>query len=211
MDMCAPTAGRGPAPTVSSDTSPAMPHKPAASRGMSAWFKWGIALGLFFAVFAVLDHFGPKVCSDVILSTHLRPPQFWIFDPKVLHSVAKEALARKTPVNETMLYIQRALAKKYPGHVVEDQEWMYNIAGALRVQERAKNADARGYRRCYGWHDDPARFHHRVSHLLRHHRGHRGPHRTHSPTLTLAMPFRCLSDGSIGSSPCGRLLHHYRR
>lgn len=105
---------------------------------MSAWFKWGIALGLFFAVFAVLDHFGPKVCSDVILSTHLRPPQFWIFDPKVLHSVAKEALARKTPVNETMLYIQRALAKKYPGHVVEDQEWMYNIAGALRVQERAK-------------------------------------------------------------------------
>lgn len=39
----------------------AMPHKPAASRGMSAWFKWGIALGLLLAVFAVLDHFGPKV------------------------------------------------------------------------------------------------------------------------------------------------------
>jgi hypothetical protein len=51
----------------------------------------------------------------------------------VLHAVSKEALARKTPVNETMLYIQRALAKRYPGHVAEDQEWMFNIAGERRL------------------------------------------------------------------------------
>lgn len=60
-DMCAATAGRGPARAVCSAAGSAMPHKPAASRGMSAWFKWGIALGLLLAVFAVLDHFGPKV------------------------------------------------------------------------------------------------------------------------------------------------------
>lgn len=58
--------------------------------------------------------------------------------------MAKEALARKTPVNETMLYIQRALAKKYPGHVVEDQEWMYNIAGACRACSFAALAECSG-------------------------------------------------------------------
>lgn len=58
--------------------------------------------------------------------------------------MAKEALARKTPVNETMLYIQRALAKKYPGHVVEDQEWMYNIAGAFSVQKMVRGTHGRG-------------------------------------------------------------------
>eukprot|EP01135_Chromosphaera_perkinsii_P003043 Nk52_evm25s233 gene=Nk52_evmTU25s233 len=53
----------------------------------------------------------------------------YIFDPVVLHQIAKDAISRDIPIEKRITLIVEKLSEKYPGHVNNDQVWVFNNAG----------------------------------------------------------------------------------
>ena len=51
----------------------------------------------------------------------------WIFDPDVLHEVARGAIGR--PIDEIVAKVAGDLQERYPGHIQRDPEWVFNNAG----------------------------------------------------------------------------------
>lgn len=51
----------------------------------------------------------------------------FIFDPEVLHSIAKRAIG--LPKAEMFAQIRRELAETYPGFISNDDEWIFSNAG----------------------------------------------------------------------------------
>jgi C-8 sterol isomerase len=56
----------------------------------------------------------------------------YIFDPDVLHTVAKGVL--DLPLSEKVERIRADLAERYPGHVTSSVEWVFNNAGGAMGQ-----------------------------------------------------------------------------
>lgn len=67
----------------------------------------------------------------------------YLFDPEVLHSVAKASLP--LPLNEKIEFIRRELGERYPGHVVPTTEWVFNIAGGAMGQMTLLHASITEY------------------------------------------------------------------
>jgi hypothetical protein len=67
----------------------------------------------------------------------------YVFDPQVLQSVARGAL--HLPMAEKVAAIREELARLYPGHVQEDVEWIYNIAGGAMGQMAVLHASITEY------------------------------------------------------------------
>lgn len=55
-----------------------------------------------------------------------------IFDPKVLHQVARASLP--LPIAEKVKFIHAELSQRYPGRIVERPEWVFNVAGGAMGQ-----------------------------------------------------------------------------
>ena len=66
-----------------------------------------------------------------------------VFDPEVLHDVAKSVLDR--PMSEKVELIRAELARIYPGHVTDEVEWIFNIAGGALGQMAVLHASITEY------------------------------------------------------------------
>ena len=66
-----------------------------------------------------------------------------VFDPEVLHDVAKSVLDR--PMNEKVELIRAELARIYPGHVADEVEWIFNVAGGATGQMAVLHASITEY------------------------------------------------------------------
>jgi len=53
----------------------------------------------------------------------------YVFEPGVLHQIAKGAIARKLPLQELIAAITSELVKRYPGHINPTPAWVLNNAG----------------------------------------------------------------------------------
>jgi C-8 sterol isomerase len=67
----------------------------------------------------------------------------YIFDPDVLHAVAKGALP--LPLNERMERIRADLAARYPGHIQPSLSWVFNVAGGSVGQMAVLHASITEY------------------------------------------------------------------
>jgi C-8 sterol isomerase len=56
----------------------------------------------------------------------------YIFDPEVIHECALQGVGVRKP--EMFDVIARGIEKRYPGHIVHDQPWIYSIAGGAMIQ-----------------------------------------------------------------------------
>jgi len=76
--------------------------------------KTGIVLEIILALFAVLDQYRDR---------------FYVFQPEVLHRVAKDVISRNLTTAAKIKQIAIELNKIYPGHIDTDEEWLLNNAG----------------------------------------------------------------------------------
>jgi C-8 sterol isomerase len=53
----------------------------------------------------------------------------YVFDPAVLHQVAKDAVAQNLPTEELITTIAVELSKRYPRHISSTPSWVFNNAG----------------------------------------------------------------------------------
>jgi C-8 sterol isomerase len=67
----------------------------------------------------------------------------YIFDPEVLHTVAKGALA--LPIEARMERIRSDLAERYPGHIQPSLSWVFNVAGGSVGQMAVLHASITEY------------------------------------------------------------------
>ena len=69
----------------------------------------------------------------------------YIFDPEVLHDVAKQAVAGGGFLREKVALLRAELAARYPGHVRLEDEWVFNIAGGALGQMTLLHASITEY------------------------------------------------------------------
>lgn len=69
----------------------------------------------------------------------------YIFDPPVLHEVAKRAVAKGGSLRDKVALIRAELAAIHPGHVRLEDEWMFNIAGGALGQMTLLHASITEY------------------------------------------------------------------
>ena len=62
----------------------------------------------------------------------VNPTPFFIFDPDVLHSCVRRAIAFPTTnITKRIDVLMGYLQEKYPGRIADKQEWMFNNAGGV--------------------------------------------------------------------------------
>lgn len=66
-----------------------------------------------------------------------------IFDPKVLHQVARASLP--LPIGEKVKFIHQELAQRYPGRICPEVEWVFNVAGGSMGQLALLHASLKEY------------------------------------------------------------------
>jgi C-8 sterol isomerase len=69
----------------------------------------------------------------------------YVFDPQVLHEVAKRAVAKGGTLRDKVASIRGELAATYPGHVRLEDEWVFNIAGGALGQMTILHASITEY------------------------------------------------------------------
>jgi len=77
--------------------------------------KWGTIIGLFLAVCIVFDS---------------QMHRFWVFDQNNLQSIVQAAINRR-PANtrELFSFIVANISTQYPGHIRQEENWLFNNAG----------------------------------------------------------------------------------
>ncbi len=73
----------------------------------------------------------------------MSPRMGYIFDPEVLHDVAKRAIGQ--PMEDTVEQIVRDLEQKYPGHILSHTGWVFNNAGGAMGSMRVLHASVTEY------------------------------------------------------------------
>jgi C-8 sterol isomerase len=58
----------------------------------------------------------------------------YIFDPDVLHDVAKRAVSEGGTLGDKIVRIRAELSMLHPGHIRHENEWVFNIAGGALGQ-----------------------------------------------------------------------------
>lgn len=74
----------------------------------------------------------------------------YLFEPRVLRRIAKEAATLAGSVKEKNLYIIQELAKTYPGHIRTQQSWVFNNAGGAMGQMTLLHGSLREYLILFG-------------------------------------------------------------
>lgn len=67
----------------------------------------------------------------------------FVFDPDVLHAVAKDSL--HLPLEARVERIRRDLSARYPGRIQDEVEWVFNIAGGAMGQMTILHASITEY------------------------------------------------------------------
>jgi C-8 sterol isomerase len=67
----------------------------------------------------------------------------YLFDPDVLHDIVRGALG--CPLEEKLDLIVERLDEKYPGHIVRQNEWIFNNAGGAMGMMRVLHASITEY------------------------------------------------------------------
>jgi hypothetical protein len=58
----------------------------------------------------------------------------YIFDPEILHQVARGAIAPGGSLRDKVGRLRAELSTRYPGHIRGEDEWVFNIAGGALGQ-----------------------------------------------------------------------------
>jgi C-8 sterol isomerase len=74
----------------------------------------------------------------------------YVFDPERLHSAAKEAVALGVPLLEKVAFLRRRLGEIYPGHVLQQDEWVLSAAGGALGQMTLLHASITEYLMIFG-------------------------------------------------------------
>src|SRR5687767_15035443 len=67
----------------------------------------------------------------------------YIFDPEVLHEVARRGIGQ--PMPQMVEQIRRDLGERYPGHILERSDWIFNNAGGAMGQMLVLHASITEY------------------------------------------------------------------
>jgi C-8 sterol isomerase len=73
----------------------------------------------------------------------------FIFQPEVLHDIAKRAIG-KGHIEKTIRQIHGEMLERFPGHVVRDPEWIFNVAGGATGQMMVLHASITEYVMIFG-------------------------------------------------------------
>jgi C-8 sterol isomerase len=69
----------------------------------------------------------------------------YIFDPHILHDVARRALVDGGSLRDKVARIRADLGARYPGHIRPEDEWVFNIAGGALGQMTVLHASITEY------------------------------------------------------------------
>lgn len=69
----------------------------------------------------------------------------FIFEPEVLHTAAKRAVATGASLHDKVASIREELSSRYPGHIRPEPEWVFNIAGGALGQMTILHASITEY------------------------------------------------------------------
>jgi C-8 sterol isomerase len=69
----------------------------------------------------------------------------YLFDPEILHQTAKGAIAEGGNLHAKVAYLRRKLGAQYPGHIRQEDEWVFNIAGGALGQMTILHASITEY------------------------------------------------------------------
>lgn len=67
----------------------------------------------------------------------------YIFDPDVLHGIAKDALGQ--PIEDIVERVVHSLDERYPGHILRNTGWVFNNAGGAMGSMRILHASLSEY------------------------------------------------------------------
>jgi C-8 sterol isomerase len=74
----------------------------------------------------------------------------YVFDPELLHGAAKEAIALGVPLPDKVAFLRKRLDEIYPGHVLQQNEWVLNAAGGALGQMTLLHASVTEYLMIFG-------------------------------------------------------------
>lgn len=66
-----------------------------------------------------------------------------VFDPEVLHGVVRDVVGRPLPY--MIEHIRSELSERYPGHILQDSDWIFNNAGGAMGQMLVLHASITEY------------------------------------------------------------------
>lgn len=69
----------------------------------------------------------------------------YIFDPGVLHEVARAAVQAGGSLDDKVGKLRKELGARYPGHIRQENEWVFNIAGGAMGQMTILHASITEY------------------------------------------------------------------
>lgn len=69
----------------------------------------------------------------------------FIFDPEVLHLAVKRAVAEGGTLRDKVALLRAELGARYPGHIRQEDEWVFNIAGGALGQMTILHASITEY------------------------------------------------------------------
>lgn len=72
----------------------------------------------------------------------------YIFDPDVLHSLVKDVVGQ--PLPDMIAQLRRELSARYPGHILENTDWIFNNAGGAMGQMLVLHASITEYIMIFG-------------------------------------------------------------
>jgi flagellar biosynthesis protein FliQ len=85
------------------------------------------------------------VLVAVFLGIDSQKEKHYVFDPKVLHEVAAQAIETSSSTEELFTKIGRELAKRYPGHIEEEQECRKSIHHFYTSRLGSDTVDLQGF------------------------------------------------------------------
>ncbi len=72
----------------------------------------------------------------------------YIFDPDTLHGIVREAIGQ--PVPHMIADLREALSERYPGHILDHDQWIFNNAGGAMGQMLVLHASITEYVMIFG-------------------------------------------------------------
>src|SRR5262249_36936869 len=67
---------------------------------------------------------------------------------ETLHDIARRAIGQ--PIDDTIAQVVRELSDRYPGHILKEPEWIFNVAGGAMGQMMVLHASITEYVMIFG-------------------------------------------------------------
>ena len=72
----------------------------------------------------------------------------YVFDPEVLHEMVREVIGQ--PMPEMVAQLREKLSERYPGHILQGSDWIFNNAGGAMGQMLVLHASITEYVMIFG-------------------------------------------------------------